>query len=167
LFISGHGAADAAGKFSLLPADTRFDASGNPLRSSTISSTEIREILDLPSKRLLILDTCHAGGVKAPQVKAPDANQLVRDLQALIFASSTGAEQSQEDPQLKHGAFTAALLEGLQGSNGIHYAADGTLYMKDLDAYVSRRVPLITHGAQHPYTDTPDGYVNFPIAVLK
>jgi hypothetical protein len=108
--------------------------------------------------------------VKAPRTKAPDANQLVRDLQglqALIFASSTGAEQSEQDPQLKHGAFTAALLEGLQGKNGIHYGADGSLYMKDLDAYVSRRVPEITRGAQHPITDAPDGYANFPIAVVK
>jgi hypothetical protein len=41
------------------------------------------------------------------------------------------------------------------------------LYMKDLDAYVSRRVPEITGGAQHPITDAPDGYANFPIAIVR
>jgi hypothetical protein len=39
--------------------------------------------------------------------------------------------------------------------------------MKELDAYVSEHVPKLTTGAQHPITFTPDGYVNFPIALVK
>lgn len=39
--------------------------------------------------------------------------------------------------------------------------------MKELDAYVSETVPKLTGGAQHPITNTPDGYVNFPVAIVK
>jgi hypothetical protein len=40
--------------------------------------------------------------------------------------------------------------------------------MKALDMYVSRRVPEITNGAQHPVSTVKDGnYVDFVIAVTR
>jgi len=39
--------------------------------------------------------------------------------------------------------------------------------MKGLDLYVSRRVPDLTRGAQHPVTHTPEGYSNFAVAVVR
>jgi len=39
--------------------------------------------------------------------------------------------------------------------------------MKELDTYVSETVPRITNGAQHPITNTPDGYINFPVTLIK
>jgi hypothetical protein len=44
---------------------------------------------------------------------------------------------------------------------------DGRITMKELDAYVSEDVPQITDGAQHSITYTPDGYVNFPLSLVK
>jgi hypothetical protein len=39
--------------------------------------------------------------------------------------------------------------------------------MKELDTYVSERVPVLTNGLQQPITNTPEGYVNFVVADLK
>lgn len=66
-----------------------------------------------------------------------------------------------------HGVFTAELLEGLQRMNGIHISTGGVIYMKDLDASVSASVAARTNGFQHPIVFAPEGYKNFPIAVLK
>jgi hypothetical protein len=42
---------------------------------------------------------------------------------------------------------------------------DGRITMKELDTYVSESVPSLTGGAQHPTTTTPDGYINFSVAI--
>jgi hypothetical protein len=39
--------------------------------------------------------------------------------------------------------------------------------MKELDTYVSERVPSLSGGAQHPTTTTPDGYVTFNVALVE
>jgi hypothetical protein len=44
---------------------------------------------------------------------------------------------------------------------------DGMVSMKDLDTYVSEAVPGLTRGAQHPTTNTPDGYVDFSVAKVS
>jgi hypothetical protein len=42
---------------------------------------------------------------------------------------------------------------------------DGRITMKELDTYVSERVPQLTNGAQHPTTTTPAGYIDFSVAL--
>jgi len=44
---------------------------------------------------------------------------------------------------------------------------DNRISMKELDTFVSETVPKLTNGAQHPITNTPDGYVNFPVALVE
>jgi len=57
------------------------------------------------------------------------------------------------------------LIEGIKGKADL--MKNNKISMKELDAYVSVTVPKITCGAQHPITNTPDGYVNFPVAIVK
>ena len=126
--------------------------------------------LDLPAKKLILVDTCHSEGVggKKTKTRAVDSDRFVKELQdanAVIFTSSRGRELSQEDDKWGHGAFTYALIEGLKGKADL--IKDGKISMKELDAYVSETVPQLTHGAQHPITNTPEGYVNFPVALVK
>jgi uncharacterized caspase-like protein len=93
---------------------------------------------------------------------------LVRELQdfgAVVFASSRGVETSRESSAWGHGAFTYALLNGLNGEASLLH--QDVITMKELDTYVSAKVPELTGGAQHPVTYTPDGYVNFPVAKRK
>jgi len=167
LFIAGHGVNDPAGDFFFLPSDADIQDDGRPRRSRAISGRELMGVLDHPGKKILFLDTCHSEAAAGRRTRSANTDQLVRELSesgAVVFSSSRGREKSQESDEWRHGAFTYALLQGLSGS--ADFFKDGVIKMKALDAYVSETVPKITQGAQHPITNTPDGYANFPIALL-
>jgi len=168
LFIAGHGMNDDRGNFYFLPSDAVIMENGTIKRSRAISWREIKSILDIPAKKLIFADTCHSEGVSGKKTRGVDNDRFVKELQganAVIFTSSRGRELSQESDKWKHGAFTYALIEGIKGKADL--IKDGKISMKELDAYVSETVPKITNGAQHPITNTPDGYVNFPVALIK
>ena len=60
-----------------------------------------------------------------------------------------------------HGAFTKALLEGLNGA--ADYNKDGYVDMKELDLWVTDWVERETEGRQNPVTDGPP-YRRFRVA---
>jgi uncharacterized caspase-like protein len=168
LFIAGHGVNDPAGSFLFLPSDAAFGPDGNIRVSRAISNREIYSVLDVPGQKLVFIDSCHSEGVSGRKTRAVDNNQLVRDLMdnsTVIFTSSRGSELSQESREYGHGLFTWAIMQGMKGEADL--IRDGKITMKELDTYVSERVPALTGGAQHPTTTTPDGYINFNVAVLK
>ncbi|MFC1525100.1 caspase domain-containing protein, partial [Planctomycetota bacterium] len=168
LFIAGHGLNDDRGNYYFLPCDTVIKDDGSIKKSRAISWRMIKNVLDLPAKKLVFVDTCHAEGAGGKKTRSVDNNRLVKELQdanAVIFTSSRGRELSQESDQWKHGAFTYALIEGISGKADL--IKDNKISMKELDTYVSETVPQITKGAQHPITITPDGYVNFPVALIE
>lgn len=168
LFIAGHGINDERGEFYFLPSDALIANDGSIKRSKAISWRELKSVLDLPAKKIIFADTCHSEGMSGKKTRGVDNDRFVKELQeanAVIFTSSRGKELSQESEKWKHGAFTYALLEGIKGKADL--VKDGKISMKELDAYVSETVPQITGGAQHPITNTPDGYVNFPVAIVE
>jgi len=168
LFISGHGANDSTGGFMFLPSDAAFQSDGSLRASRTISYREILSVLDVPGQKLVFIDSCHSEGVGGKKTRAVDNNSLARELMdesTVIFTSSRGSELSQEDPKLGHGLFTYAIIEGMKGAADL--VKDGSISMKELDTYVSERVPVLSGGAQHPTTVTPDGYHNFTVADVK
>jgi len=170
LFIAGHGINDNRGDFYFLPNDAAFTPDGRIKKSKAILWSLLNQTLDLPAKKLIFVDTCHSEGLGGKQTKtrAVDNDRFVKELQeanAVIFTSSRGSELSQEDPKWGHGAFTFALLEGLSGKADL--IKDSKISMKELDTYVSETVPRMTNGAQHPITNTPDGYINFPVTLIK
>ena len=83
-----------------------------------------------------------------------------------ILAASKPGEESEESHRFRlkgeaqgHGAFTYALLEGLQ-DNKADMDKDNSISVSELSSYVAKRVPRITNGKQHPYfrlsgTDMP------------
>ncbi len=168
LFIAGHGINDDRGDFYFLPNDAQIAEDGTIKRSKAISWRELKAVLDLPAKKIILADTCHSEGVSGKKTRGVDNDRFVKELQeanAVIFTSSRGKELSQESAAWKHGAFTHALIEGLQGKADL--LKRKRVSMKELDTYVSEIVPQITNGAQHPITNTPDGYVNFPVALVE
>lgn len=168
LFLAGHGLNDERGDFYFLPTDAVVNPDGSLKRSKAISWRELKTILDLPAKKLILADTCHSEGVSKKKTRGVDNDRFVKELQemnAVVFTSSRGAELSQESDEWGHGAFTYALLNGLNGKADL--VPDGKVSMKELDTYVSETVPQLTNGAQHPITDTPQGYSNFPVALVR
>jgi hypothetical protein len=172
LFIAGHGMNDDGGNFFFLPSDAGFNADGSIRQSRAIPNRDIRSILDVPGHKLVFIDACHSEGTSGRKARAVENNRLVRELKdesTVIFTSSLGTELSQESREYAHGLFTYAIIEGIGGKADLlpSQAPDGVVSMKELDTYVSQRVPELSGGAQHPTTDTPGGYVDFTVAEVR
>jgi len=167
LFLAGHGVDDAEGRYFFLPHD------GDPerLAETALSYTEIKQALtSLSARSLLFVDTCRAGGVWGrPGEPSTDVVRVVNDLSSaengvIVFASSTHAQLSVENPEWQNGAFTEAMLEGLAGRADLF--GDGEVTVSTLDAYISRRVKKLTAGRQTPAIGKPVE-ADFPLALLR
>ena len=102
-----------------------------------------------------------------------DNNDVVNDFLhsdrgVVVFAASTGRQVSMEDPSWGNGAFTKALVEGL-GAPGVPSRAklpdDDAITPKLLDAYIARRVKILTDGKQSPVMSSTAP--EFPIAMAR
>jgi len=80
-----------------------------------------------------------------------------------VFAASTGKQVAEERDEWGNGAFTKALVEGLNGS--ADYKHTGKITVNMLDLYISERVKELTHGQQTPSTTKPETISDFPVAV--
>jgi WD40 repeat protein len=163
LFIAGHAVNDSGGNYYFLPADSAFDGSGVLDPKTAISHREINAVLDMPGRKLFILDTCHSAG--AGKAGIADTNSFIRqamEYYPVIFSSSRGSELSQERPEYRHGLFTYGIIKGMEGEAVSR--SSGTVTMKSLDSYVSEIVSELSGGRQNPTTITPNGYVNFILA---
>lgn len=171
IFVAAHGQNDERGNFYLIPAD------GDPekLRRTGVDWGDFRDVLgNLPSRVLLFLDTCHSGqlGKNLYTLRGQiDNTEAIRELASdengvVILAASTGKEFSLEHPDWGHGAFTRAILDGLDAGRA-DLNQDGLIYLQELDYYLSERVKELTNGAQHPTTLKPSTISRFPIVQLQ
>ena len=82
------------------------------------------------------------------------------------MSASTGAESSVEHPDWGHGAFTMALIDGLE-RNAADLNSDGIIHLRELDFFISDRVKKLTGGIQHPTTVKPSTISRLPVAAVK
>jgi hypothetical protein len=173
VFLAGHGVLDEAGGYWFLT----HDADPRAPSARALPYAAIEDLLEaVPARRrLVLLDTCHAGevdgeglvavaapgtapGVRARGLRAWKTSSAPRgfdflDLRsgvgAAVLASSAGLEFALESAEWANGVFTLAVLEGWARG-----AADGnddtTVRVGELAAYVARRVQSLTGGAQNP-----------------
>lgn len=171
VFVASHGYNDSRGNYYILPSD------GNPdkLRRTGVSWHDFSDILgNLPSRVLLFLDTCHSGQLGSNLIAmrgAVDNTEAIRELSSdengvVILAASTGREYSQERAEWGHGAFTKALIEGLEQGKA-DYSGDGIIHLRELDVYLSERVKTLTGGVQHPTTQKPSTISRLPLYQIK
>jgi hypothetical protein len=154
VFLAGHGINDEAGEYLYLPREADLAR----LAATGVSFRLMRQILtSLPGRTLLFVDTCHAGNALGdPRIGlSRDNTAAINDLASvenniIVFASSTGAQESVEDAAWGNGAFTKALIEGLAGA--ADFKRKGRVTYKQLDAYVADRVEELTRGRQTPVT---------------
>jgi len=144
IFIAGHGMNDNVGVFYFLPNDINLES----LRRTGLMFTELKYTASsIAGKVVMFVDACHSGDVMGGRRAVPDINVLVNELTdvesgAVVFTSSTGKQFSLEHPDWGNGAFTEALVEGLQGKADLF--GNGTITIKSLDAYVAQRVKELT-----------------------
>ena len=116
------------------------------------------------------MDACHSGNVLGnSQRRAALIVQAVNDLTgaesgAIVFTSSTGRQFSLESADWNNGAFTKALVEGLNGRADLFNRQ--TITVRNLDAWIVNRVKELTRGQQAPTTIIPTGIPDFPIAIV-
>ncbi|MCK5714556.1 MAG: OmpA family protein [Nitrosomonadaceae bacterium] len=173
IFLAGHGVQDNEQNLYFMTHDGTLD---EPYTGMDLSKFEsYLKSRPINQKVILMMDICHAGsmglnGSRRGAITAEDAiKQLSEGTGTIVFASSTGKESSLEDVSYGggHGAFTAALIEGLTG-DADKKSGDQNNYVGILElmSYVSRRVPEITNGDQHPTTPQLINVRDFPLAEL-
>ncbi|MEO5737144.1 MAG: caspase family protein, partial [Variovorax sp.] len=169
VFLAGHGVNDDDGVYYYLPQDADADR----LKRTGVIFTEIRNtVTALPGKVLFFIDTCHAGNVfgTARRAMPRDLTAMVNELSSaengvIVFAASTGRQFAQESTRWGNGAFTLAVVEGMNGK--ADFAGSGRVTHKMLDLYVSERVKEMTRGKQSPVTIVPQGVPDFPVAAVR
>jgi uncharacterized caspase-like protein len=167
IFMSSHGD-NSSGQYYFIPSD--FDKAR--LESTSVLFTYIKDaVASIPGKVVVFMDTCHAGDVlgnRGTKAIPPSIDGIVNELVsaengAVVFTSSTGRQQSLEDPKWNNGAFTRALVDGLTGKADL--TGKGRITINMLDVYISERVKELTQGKQTPTTAKPQTIQDFPIAV--
>jgi uncharacterized caspase-like protein len=168
LFLAGHGETDPDGRYYFLP----YNADVDKLRSTGVVFSEVRDTLaNLAGKALFFVDTCYAGSILGGRRGVgADITGIINELASaengvVVFSSSTGRQYSLEDPSWGNGAFTKAVVEGINGKADLN--STGRITYKMLDFYISERVKELTHGRQTPVTQGPGGVPDFPIAMVN
>ena len=166
LFIAGHGVTNDEQELFFMTHDADID---RPFTGMAVD--RFRSYLDnrpINQNALFLLDICHSGAADG-RVVAEDAVQtLTKGTGAIVFASSSGSQQSFEDETFGggHGAFTAALLEGLRGlADNKVGDRDGFNSLQEIVVFTSARVPEMTEGQQRPSFPVISNSLDFPLSL--
>lgn len=169
IFIAGHGLQDRQTKsYYFVPHNANTDNlvyAGLPM---PMFEEAVKRLRINVNKLILWMDTCHAGAVSVSARGVNMGEDLAEALEQgsgqYVLSASKAGEESMEDDSYRfeaeeraHGAFTYSLLQGLRGA-----AKDtsGVVWLSDLFSHVSKEVPRLTTGKQHPHgqiegTDLP------------
>ncbi|MGO8673973.1 MAG: caspase family protein [Capsulimonadaceae bacterium] len=156
LFLSGHGVQLSGGRYYF--ATHEIDpATEDSLAASALPWTSLEAALAGIRARhvLLFLDACHSGNSLGDKAAHDErmAAILAERSGVIVLASSRGSEYSYEADSLGHGAFTAAIIEGL-GQGKADFDIGGkrqdTVTVEGLLAYLRARVPELTDNRQTP-----------------
>ncbi|MEA3491654.1 MAG: caspase family protein [Campylobacterota bacterium] len=163
IFIAGHGINDDKGNYYFLSYEANLDR----LRRTAVKWTEIQDTIDnLPSKIILLADTCHSGNIAGIRRDITSAVKSIINsgTGSIIMTATTGSGYSYEQPGWGHGAFTKALLEGIDHTKA-DYDKDQSVSIKEIDLYVTSRVKELTKGRQKPTTIVPRSIPDFAVGV--
>lgn len=151
--FSGHGFADAAGNFALLPSGVVWPATAAaPDPDSVIDAARLTMWLRGIQARdiAFIIDACHSGAaVNTPDFKPgpmgdPGLGQLAYDKGLRILAATQADDVALENASLNHGFLTAALGEGLTPTGGpADLNRDGRIVLDEWLRYAVARLPSL------------------------
>ncbi len=177
LYYAGHGSIDTEdpeAEYYFVPHEvTKIYGDNQLLEEKGISASQLKSLLsDVKSqKQLILLDACHSGGAIKTFLTRSAASeekaifQLARSAGVVLIAASGTQQFATEFEVLKHGVFTYALLEALDGKGDI--GSDNKVTVNEIKAYMEDRVPELSqkYGGKTQY---PTGFSNgqdFPISL--
>lgn len=170
LFVAGHGIKHRqSGSYYFMPADADFDTVlSKGLRMSDFEES-IKILSQNVNKIIVAMDTCHSGALEVGMRGGGESEDLAAAMNAAsglyVLSASKAGEVSMESDEFRlkngsggHGAFTFTLVEAMQGK--ADYDKDSLVSLNEVFQFVSRQVPRLTNGQQHPYfrmqgTDLP------------
>lgn len=151
LFIASHGVLKS-GLYSIVT----HDYNGRLDTGNLINSAEIMDI----SKRIkaltqiVILDTCHAGGLDNFVSGLYDARMTVmaRNMGLHMFASASSTQEALDGYKGKNGMFTYTLLEGLNNNRNADANKDSKVSIYELGEYAKERTAKYSQETGHRQT---------------
>jgi WD40 repeat protein len=118
---------------------------------------------------LVLLDACRSGAFTNGGTKLASDSNAMRSLfttaGVVVLTSSSGTEDSLEDPKWQHGAFTEVLLEELSGK--ISPKPGSTVSIGVLANDLATTLPVLTNGAQHLGASPDFTRLATPIFLIK
>ncbi|HYD97508.1 MAG TPA: caspase family protein [Noviherbaspirillum sp.] len=163
LFIAGHGVNDVDDTYYFLTHDSDV----GKLAATAIPEAQFRDVLsNMRGKTLFFVDTCYSGkslGILSQTDLTRIANKFSSpEHGVIVFSASHGRQQSLESIDWGNGAFTKALVAGIDGA--ADYRRQGVITHRGLDYYLGYEVASLTNGMQTPVTMVPTGVADFPVA---
>ncbi|WP_082026568.1 caspase family protein [Flammeovirga sp. OC4] len=164
VFIASHGL-NYEDNFYIIPHDVKLD----DVKNTAVSWSDCSNVMaSLPSQVLMYVDACNSGQL-GKDITRSDNTESIRQLSSdengvVIMSGSTGNESSLESPKWQHGAFTAALIDGL-GEGKADYSRDNIISLRELDLFIAMKVDELTEGKQHPTTQKPSTISSMTIGV--
>ncbi len=150
IFLAGHGI-EQDGQYYFAAHNARLVSGGSPDPRHLIPASVFRPLaLTVPCRKLALLDTCRNSAVPRV-VEASDpslAMREFRDHMMFTLAACEYGERAFEDPDRKHGLFTAALIEALEGA--ADHSRDQRVDLPELVGFVEQRVPRMAEGLNLP-----------------
>lgn len=166
IFLAGHGENDDFNNFYFLP----WEANQERMKSTCLPYHDLKStITALPGKVVVFADACRSGNIFGDLTRrSANVDLLALELAssnggAVVFTSSGRKQASLENESWGNGAFTKAIIEGLEGKADIFQ--DGYITIKSLDVYISRRVKELTQGKQTPQVIVPESISDFAVSV--
>jgi uncharacterized caspase-like protein len=139
LYLSGHGGMDKHEQYYFFSTqhatDKHFDVSDIPW------PVVMQGLTDTQGKAVIFIDTCHAGGSR----KDTDLITLYKSrsedfMGVFTFVASDTNGVSIEKPELQHGVFTRAVLDGLLKGEADKVPIDGKISSDELGLFIKLRV---------------------------
>ncbi|MCW5631777.1 MAG: caspase family protein [Rubrivivax sp.] len=156
LYLAGHGFQHPAGSYHFIAHDTR---AAHPVSTSLDEALIHATLTAMRGRAVLFVDTCqasHAAGRSRGITR--DMSRITNDLTSpengvIVFASSTGRQESLEKDEWGNGAFTKALVAGLNGAADV--TRRGRVTFPALGHFVTSEVDALTQGRQTPVLIAP------------
>jgi WD40 repeat protein len=146
-FVASHGTLDDQARYGIV----LHDWDGRAAEASLYSANNLLDAARTlrPFRQLIVLDTCHAGGVDSLVKGLYDArlSVLARNMGLHILASANATEEALDGYQ-GNGLFTHTLLQGLEAARADR-DADRRIGVRELGDYARRETKRIARLLRH------------------